>query len=318
MIRENPRPIVCSGGVYLRSSAFICVLCFAFLASLRLNWGAMATVEELLRAGARALPRREGIPDPRREARWLLAHAWGVDEVWLRMRPDADVPQAVEVRLEEWLGRRAAGEPSQHLTGTCAFWGRVFEVSPAVLVPRPETELVIETALELPLSGEARVLDVGTGSGCLAITLALERPGWRVVAVDRSAAALGVARQNLGRHDVEVPLVCGDLGAAVAVGFDLVVANLPYVPNDTLAVLPLEVRHDPWIALDGGTDGLVLIRDLIADLPRLLKPCGGAVFEIGQNQADAVAAVAQRCGLAVARRVPDIAGCDRVMVLQRR
>lgn len=278
----------------------------------------MTRVEDVLKAGADALPKREGIPDPRREAQWLLAHAWGVDEVWLRMRPEAEVPREVQNRLEEWLRRRAAGEPAHHLTGTCAFWGRIFEVSPEVLIPRPETELVIETALELPLSRKARVLDVGTGSGCLAVTLAAERPGWRVVAVDRSPAALDVARRNLGRHDVEVSLVCSDLGSAVALGFDLVVANLPYVPRATLAELPREVLHDPLIALDGGADGLALLRDLLADLPRLLKPCGGAVLELGENQADDVAAVAQRCGLAVARRVRDIAECDRIIVLQRR
>ena len=278
----------------------------------------MATVEDLLASGARTLPRRAGIPDPRRESSWLLAHAWGVDELWLRLRPAKQVPVEVEVRFRQWLARRAAGEPAHHLTGGCTFWNREFTVTPRVLIPRPETELVVQTALELPLSARARVLDIGTGSGCLAITLAAERPGWRVVAVDRSPAALEVARCNRDRYRAEVSLICGDLMGALGGGFDLVVANLPYLPSDRLAELPSEVDRDPRQALDGGVDGLLLIRRTIADLPRLLTPCGGAVLELGEEQVESVADAARCSGLAVARRVRDIAGCERVIVLQRR
>jgi release factor glutamine methyltransferase len=278
----------------------------------------MATVEDLLGAGARQLPQREGIPDPRRESTWLLAHAWGVDELWLRLRPHAQVPGDVTDRFLEWVERRAAGEPAQHLTGSCVFWNRGFTVSPEVLVPRPESELIVRTALELPLSASARVLDVGTGSGCLAITLAAERPEWRVVAVDRSLAALQVARGNRDQHRVEVVLACGDLMSAVSAGFDLVVANLPYIPSDRLAQLPPEVGCDPRQALDGGADGLLLIRRALADLPRLLTSCGGAVLELGEEQLESVVSAAHAAGLAVARRVRDVGGCDRVIVLQRR
>jgi release factor glutamine methyltransferase len=278
----------------------------------------MATVEDLLVSGARTLPRREGIPDPRRESSWLLAHAWGVDELWLRLRPADQVPDEVVVRFRGWLERRAAGEPAHHLTGSCTFWSRDFTVSPQVLIPRPETELVVETALELPLSASARVLDIGTGTGCLAITLAVERPGWRLVAVDRSLAALDVARRNRDHHRAEVTLICGDLMGALGGGFDLVVANLPYLPSDRLVELPREVDHDPRQALDGGVDGLLLIRSTIADLPRLLTPCGGAVLELGEEQVESVAAAARLSGLAVARRVCDVGGCARVIVLQRR
>jgi len=278
----------------------------------------MATVEELLCAGARALPRRQGLLDPRRESSWLLAHAWGVDELWLRLRPVEQVPDEVADRFRGWLERRTAGEPAQHLTGSCTFWNRDFTVSPQVLIPRPETELVVRTALELPLSERARVLDVGTGSGCLAITLAAERPGWRMVAVDRSLTALQMARRNRDQHRVEVALVCGDLTSGVGVGFDLVVANLPYIPSDRLAELPPEVGHDPLQALDGGVDGLVLIRRAISDLPRLLTNCGGAVLELGEEQAESVTTAARAAGLAVARSVRDVGGCERVIVLQRR
>ena len=279
---------------------------------------AMASVEDLLDSGARTLPRRRGIPDPRRESLWLLAHAWGVDEIWLRLRPVEQVPDEVATRFREWVERRAAGEPAHHLTGSCWFFNRDFLVTPRVLVPRPETELVAATALELPLSASARVLDIGTGSGCLAITLAAERPGWRVVATDRSLAALEVARRNRYRHAVEIALVCGDLASPLGCGFDLVVANLPYLPSGSVSELAPELAHDPLQALDGGADGLGLIRRAVADLTRLLTPCGGAVLELGEEQAESVASHARRSGLAVARRTRDIGGCERVIVLQRR
>jgi len=276
------------------------------------------TTTEAVAIGERALPRRRGIPDPRREAAWLLAHAWGVTETELRVHPERELPAAVEARYREWLERRAAGEPAHHLTGECEFWGREFAVSPSVLVPRPETELVVEVALELPLSPTARVLDVGTGSGCIAVTLAAERPRWQVSASDRSAAALEVARANAARHEVEIELHEADLTTAFEPPWDLVVANLPYIPSGDLAALPREVGFDPVAALDGGTDGLDLVRRLVADLPRILRVCGAAVLELGEDQADEVARLAVASGLGVARRIKDPGGCERVVALQPR
>ena len=273
-------------------------------------------VSEALELGSATLPKRPGIPDPRREASWLLARAWGVEEISLRLHPEREIPSEVDARFRDWLERRAAGEPAHHLTGECEFWGREFTVSPAVLVPRPETELVIQVALDLPLSATARVLDVGTGSGCIAVSLAAERPKWLVSAIDRSWAALEITRANAHRHGVEMTLHRGDLTGAVAPPWDLVVANLPYIPTADLEELPIEVRRDPASALDGGPDGLDLIRRLLDDLPRLLRPCGGAVLEIGDDQADQVAEIAVAAGLGVARRIKDAGGCDRVIVLQ--
>jgi release factor glutamine methyltransferase len=273
---------------------------------------------EALSLGNDTLPRREGILDPRREAMWLLAAAWGVEQTTLHLHPQREVPVEVESRYRDWLERRAAGEPAHHLTGSCPFWGRDFVVSPAVLVPRPETELVIETALSLPLPEEARVLDVGTGSGCIAVTLAAERPRWRVWGVDHSVAALTTARGNAARHRVSVSLLRGDLTAAIGPSWDLVVANLPYIPTADLATLPVEVGHDPDVSLDGGADGLDLVRDLLSDLPRILRPCGGAVLEIGEGQAGAVSDLANEAGMAVARRVRDVGGVERIVVLQPR
>ena len=276
------------------------------------------TTQEAIALGERSLPRRRGIPEPRREALWLLARAWGVEETTLRIHPDREVPPEVETRYRSWLERRAAGEPAHHLIGECEFWGREFSVSPAVLIPRPETELVIHVALDLPLSPTARVLDVGTGSGCIAITLAAERPKWRVSAVDVSQAALDVARANATRHGIEVDFHEGDLTGAFDPPLDLIVANLPYIPTTDLQTLPREVHHDPASALDGGPDGLDLVRRLIGDLPRLLRPCGGAILELCEGQADVVAEIAAAANLGVARRIKDPGGCERVVVLQPR
>lgn len=276
------------------------------------------TIREALTLGERSLPIRRGIPDPRREASWLLARAWGVEEIALRLHPEREVPPEVETRYRSWLERRAAGEPAHHLSGECEFWGRGFSVSPAVLIPRPETEIVIQVALDLPLSPTARVLDVGTGSGCIAITLAAERPRWRVSAVDLSPAALDVARSNAHRHVVEIDFHEGDLATAFEPPWDLIVANLPYIPTADLKGLPREVHHDPASALDGGLDGLDLVRRLIEDLPRLLRPCGGAILELYEGHADVVAEIAAAAGLGVARRIKDPGGCERVVVLQPR
>jgi len=273
---------------------------------------------DALALGEQELPRRRGIPDPRREAMWLLARAWGVEEVTLRLHPEREVPSEIETRYRAWLERRAAGEPAHHLTGECEFWGRVFQVSPAVLVPRPETELVVQVALDLPLPPTARVLDIGTGSGCIAVSLAAERPKWRVSAVDVSPEALAVARTNATRHEVEIEFHEADLTSSMDPPWDLIVANLPYIPTTDLEALPREVHHDPPSALDGGPDGLDLVRRLVEDLPRLLRPCGGAILEIGEDQADGVASLAANVGLGVARRIKDPGGCERIVVLQPR
>lgn len=273
-------------------------------------------MENAVDLGADRLPRTPGLPDPRREARWLLAAAWGRDETWLLVNRAAALPEAVEQRYLSWVDRRAAGEPAHHLTGLCPFWGRDFRVTPRVLVPRPETELLVQAALDLPLPATASVLDVGTGSGCIAVTLAAERPAWRVTATDLSLAAAAVAADNARRHGVDVGVVCCDLSGAVDGRADLVTANLPYVPSRDLERLPVEVRHDPVLALDGGQDGLGIVRRLLRILTSVLAPGGRALLELGENQAAEIARLAVKAGLDPAGTVCDPGGCKRVFVVR--
>jgi len=284
-------------------------------------------ISEALALGASRLPRRRGLADPAREAAWLLARATGLSEARVRTDPGLELDEHALVRYHDWVERRAAGEPAHHLSGTCPFWGIELHVSPAVLVPRPETELLVEAALDLPLiaepisdAGDApiRVLDIGTGSGCILVALGLERPGWVLAGVDRSAAALAVARRNLRDAGVPALLWQGDLAAATRTRLDLIVANLPYIPSGDLADLPIEVQHDPVLALDGGPDGLDLIARLLGRLGAILTGHGHAVLEIGDDQAGAVAQLAAAEGLEVDRRVRDLGGVERVLVLRRR
>lgn len=278
---------------------------------------ALTVGQALRRAVARLAD--AGLPEPRADAEVLLAHVLSIDRQLLVLRVQEPLAPELAARFEALLARRLQHEPTAQLVGVREFWSLPFRVDRRVLIPRPETELVVETALAVA-PGATRVLDVGTGSGVLAVALARELPRARVVALDRSPGALAIARENVQQLAPRVRLVCGDLLAAIAsCTFDLVVANPPYVPTGEIARLAPELRdYEPRLALDGGADGLAVIRALLAEVPRVLLAGGWLVFELGAGQAGTVVQEAARETVwGPARVVRDLAGIERVMALQR-
>ncbi len=268
------------------------------------------------------------------DAEVLARHVLGWDRATYLARRRDPAPPSFEARYAPLATRRERREPVSTITGRREFWGLTFAVGPAVLTPRPETELIVETALALlrdrrdaPLA----IADVGTGSGCLAVALAREFPRAAVTAVDISSAALTVARRNAVLHGVsdritwvEAPLADWLAGPAPDgrgagdgnTGTDLLVANLPYVPTGELASLPPEVRlHEPSIALDGGPDGLDPLRELLRAVPSGLNRGARVLVEIGMGQANAVRALAAAAGVELLDIRPDLRGIPRAAVI---
>jgi release factor glutamine methyltransferase len=268
------------------------------------------TIHTALLQGQQLLEKAD-IPAPRLNAEVLLAHAVGRDRAWLFAHSDEELREVWWIHFGRYLHERMQGKPTQHITGAQEFYGRRFRVTPDVLIPRPETEHVIETALQRKAY---RVVDIGTGSGAIAVTLALET-GARVVGTDISPAALRVAAANALGSQVRW-LAC-DLGSALAAGrFDLVVSNPPYVARRDKPTLQREVRdHEPEIALYGGDDGLDLYRRLIPEAERLLAPEGRLVMEIGSASAGEVGAMLHRWTAVQVQQ--DLAGLPRVISAQR-
>ena len=270
-----------------------------------------APVPELLREGRRRLE-AAGLPTARQDAEWLLAEVLGVARFALYTEAPA-VTAAAAARFAALVARRAAHEPLQHLLGWEEFRGLRLSVTPDVLVPRPETEGLVEWALPA-LAGARRVADVGTGSGAIACALAAALPAARVVALDRSERALAVARANVAALglDRRVRLVAGDLLAPVAGPLDAVVANLPYLPTGVLGTLPREVAaFDPREALDGGPDGLALVARLVADAPRVLAARGRLFLEVGDDQATRAGALLAAAGFREVTMGQDMNGVER-------
>lgn len=277
------------------------------------------TVEKLLAEGRRLLAAAPSAPS-RREAALLLGWALGLTEAQVLARGREVAPAGAAERFRGLLGRRLAGEPVAYLTGEREFYGRPFAVDRRVLIPRPETEHLVEAALAQDLPAEPRILDLGTGSGCVAVTLALEQAAARVVATDRSPAALAVAAANVRRHRVggRVLLAAGDLTASLRLErFDLVVSNPPYVDRREAPRLPPDVRDfEPAGALFADRGGLgVLARILTAGAAA--RPGAVLLCEIGDGQLPAVVDLVESLPLDLVETRRDYAGKDRVVALRR-
>jgi release factor glutamine methyltransferase len=245
---------------------------------------------EVLRGTERYLADR-GVENPRLNAEHLLAHALGLKRMELYLQFDRPLTESERAPLRDLVKRRGAREPLQHVLGTAEFHGRTFACDKRALVPRPETEQLVELALEMAKDKPATtILDIGTGSGVIALTIALELPSATLHATDLSPDALALAAENAARHALTDRIVFhqADLLPPDDARFDLIIANLPYIPAEEIASLSPEVRHDPASALDGGADGLDLIRRLIETAPDRLAPGGALLLEIGLGQADAV------------------------------
>ena len=275
-----------------------------------------ARVVDLLDAGQEHLA--GAVEQPRREAALLLGEVLRLSEAQLYARADDDVPEPAAVSYGQLIRRRADRIPIAYLLGRREFHGRTFAVDPRVLIPRPETEHLVEAALNCIDDGD-RVLDVGTGSGCIAVTLALERPGSRIVATDLSPGALAVAAANCRSHGVagRVRLVRADLLSALRPGaFDVVVSNPPYIDVGEWPSLMPEVRdHEPPEALFAG-DGLDFYRRLFA-AGDFLREGQRLLLEIGKGQLEAVRELAEGSGFDVEWVVADLAGIPRVLTLRR-
>ena len=248
------------------------------------------------------------------DARVLMRHVCGVDDAYLIAHAGDNLSIAQTLAYQTLVARRAAGEPVAYIVGAREFFSLEFKVTPAVLIPRPETELLVELALEhLSVHSTASVLDAGTGSGCIAITIAKHRPRARVVAVDRSAAALAVARANSDRHAANVELLQSDWFSALAGRrFDLIVANPPYIAADDPHLSRGDLRAEPPGALTGGADGLEDIRAIVAAAPDHLNAGGVIAFEHAYDQAPRCRQLLAAAGLEEVFSRHDLAGIARV------
>jgi release factor glutamine methyltransferase len=277
--------------------------------------------------------RDANVPSYTLAAELLLLHVLGRDRAWLYAHPDEILPGLDGHRYLSLILRRADGEPTQYITGKQEFWSLEFEVTPDVLIPRPETEHVIEVALDRlalrelragrkqTLTGDGlQIIDVGTGSGCIAIALAKELPAAQVLATDISESALAVARRNAARHSVADRTVFMQMNllAPLAGKYDLIVSNPPYVGRNEKETLAREVRdHEPELALYGGEEGYEIYADLITQAARALKQAGILVLELGHNSLPAVQPLLDAPAWTNPGVTNDLAGIPRVIAAEK-
>ena len=274
----------------------------------------IATVGALLDKAVRDLAADRDAAEARRDAQVLLGFALGVTRAWLTTHPDQAADSEAAARFRSLVVLRANGHPVAYLVGVKEFYGLPLRVTPDVLIPRPETEELVETALERLPHGEARkVLDLGTGSGCIAIAMARQRPAAQVTAVDSSMPALALARENAAALGVEVEFLPSDWFAALGGRrFDLIVANPPYVAADDPHLRQGDLRFEPRPALAAGADGLAELRRIVGAAPKYLRPRGWLLLEHGYNQAEACRDLLYNAGFGELVFRADIAGLPRI------
>lgn len=275
------------------------------------------TFDQLMAEATRRLRSAE-IDAPAREARWLMALAANLSTTELISRAQDSVPGPVAARFEEMLHRREGREPFQHIEGSASFFGLDFICDARALVPRADSEVVVETALSLmPRGRGVQVADLGTGSGCLLTAILFARGGARGTGVEADANAASLARQNFKRHGVErrAALYVGRWETWTGWGdMDVIVSNPPYIASHVIETLAPEVRlHDPRAALDGGPDGLATYRDIVRRAAKGMKPGAHLVFEIGHDQKEAVSTMMQSAGFDEICSAKDLGGRDRVV-----
>lgn len=282
----------------------------------------MASVAERLTAARRQLEAAGLSPaDAALDAEVLARHILDWDRADLIVRGRDPEPPDFSARLAALVERRVTREPVAQIIGRREFWGLEFEITPDVLIPRPETELIIEEAITFAAAHPCHdVVDVGTGSGCLAVTIAHALPAVRVTAVDVSPGALTVAKRNAERHGIDerVTFTRGDVLAGFSGRVDLIVSNPPYVPEADAASMQEDVvRYEPYVALFGGSTGLEVIERLLGQAPAHLAPHGQLIVEFGFGQAERVKALAEAAGWRTVRIREDLQGIPRTIVLSR-
>ena len=279
------------------------------------------TLREALHRAAKALDAQD-IPDARLEAELLAMAVLGIDRARLYTLLPEELSENEAAALNELLERRLKREPAAYIRASREFFGLEFYVDQRVLIPRPETELLVERAIEYVTrrfpDGGGMIADIGTGSGAIAISLAKHLPKARIYAIDISPKALEVASLNCRRHSVSVRLLEGDLLEPLPEPVDLIVANLPYVAEEEMLHLHEEIRlYEPGLALEGGPDGLEVVRRLLKQAPAKLRPGGAVMLEIGSEQGEVVLeAAGKQLPEAEIKVCPDLAGLDRLLVVE--
>ena len=274
----------------------------------------IAKVGALLEKAGQDLAADRDADEARRDAQVLLGFALGVSRAWLTTHPDHAADPEAAAKFHSLVALRASGHPVAYLVGLKEFYGLPLRVTSDVLIPRPETEELVEAALErLPKGETSKVVDLGTGSGCIAIAIARERPAAQVTAVDISSPALALARENAGALDVEVEFLQGDWFSALGGRrFDLIVANPPYVASDDPHLRLGDLRFEPRAALAAGRDGLTDLRRIVGAAPKHLRPGGWLLLEHGYAQAGACRDLLHDAGFAELVFRADIAGLPRI------